>query len=179
MPLPIPTGRLAGPVLLAAFFSACLLHLAACSGSAPEPVEADPDLYSTRGIIRQLPDASRPGSELFIHHEAIPEFVDIHGEPKGMGSMTMPFPVTSAEQLDGLAVGDRVGFEFEVRWQGSPPMRITRIEPLPAETRLEFERVEADGAHADDGAHSDGAHADDEGTDQPASESDDSASHQR
>ncbi|MCG8456342.1 MAG: copper-binding protein [Holophagales bacterium] len=122
------------PGLLLAAGAALLL----ANGCEREP-EVEPDRYTTRGIVRQLPETSRPGSELFIHHEEIPEFRDMDGENTGMGSMMMPFPVAEPALLDGLEVGDRVSFTFEVRWQGSPPIRVTGIEPLPDDTRLGFE----------------------------------------
>lgn len=119
-----------------------LAPLVACSSDPPSPeAEATADVYSTRGVVRALPDPAKPGSELQIRHEELPEFKSIDGEVVGMKSMTMPFPI-DASMLDGVAVGDRVSFDFEVRWTGSPPMEVTRLEVLPPETRLEFEQTE-------------------------------------
>ncbi len=136
-----------------------LLALAACGPSEPPP---PPDVYQTRGLVRQLPDAGKPGSALLIHHEAIAEFKDADGEVVGMESMAMPFPVADATQLDGLVAGDRIGFTFEVHWQGGNPLLVTALEKLPPETRLAFEKEpleEADAAETDD-AETDPAEAD-------------------
>lgn len=115
--------------------------LAACSSDARSiDAEATADVYTTRGVVRALPDPATPGSELQIRHEEIADFKSIDGEVVGMKSMTMPFPVDAA-MLEGVAEGDRVSFDFEVRWEGSPPMKVTRLEVLPAETRLEFEET--------------------------------------
>lgn len=117
--------------------------LVACSSDAPSSAEANtpPDVYSTRGVVRALPHPEKPGSELQIRHEELADFKSIDGEVVGMKSMTMPFPIDPS-MLQGVEVGDRVSFDFEVRWTGSPPMRVTRLEVLPPETRLAFEATE-------------------------------------
>ena len=73
-----------------------------------------------------------------MRHEAMPGFVGIDGEVVGMESMTMPFPVGEGVELDGVEVGDKVGFTLEVEWEGDPPYRITRVEELGAETVLDL-----------------------------------------
>ena len=128
-------------LVLPILVSLALAPLVACSSDAPSDAEATAEAYSTRGVVRALPDPSKPGSELQIRHEEVADFRSIDGEVVGMKSMTMPFPIDPA-MLDGVAVGDRVSFDFEVRWQGSPPMKVTRLEVLPPETRLEFETAE-------------------------------------
>ena len=110
--------------------------VAACGGDARS---APGRTYTVRGLIRQLPAAGRPGSELLIHHEPIPDFVDAKGRTVGMDAMSMPFPVSDPTLLDGLAVGDRVELDLHVAWDGSPPVAIERIERLPEGTRLDFE----------------------------------------
>lgn len=116
--------------------AALLFAFAACGPGEPP---AAPDTYQTRGMVRQLPEADRPGSALYIHHEAIPEFKDAGGEVVGMESMAMPFAVADPAMLEGLAAGDRIAFELEMRWQGKDPLLITRLEKLPPETRLAFD----------------------------------------
>ena len=106
-------------------------------GAAPEPLSVD--TYSTRGIVRRMPSGGPAGQELYIHHEAIAAFKDSRGEVVGMESMAMPFPVAEPALLNGLQAGDRVEFDFEVSWEGSPPLRIIRLTELPADTRLSFE----------------------------------------
>ncbi|MDA8017854.1 MAG: copper-binding protein [Thermoanaerobaculia bacterium] len=130
--------RLLLPALL------CLIStsVAGCGGTdgAPSSVQDEEAVavYSTRGIVRALPDPERPGSEMHIRHEALPDFESIDGEVVGMKSMTMPFPIDSS-MLEGVALGDRVSFDFEVRWNGSPPMHVTRLDVLPSDTVLSFE----------------------------------------
>jgi hypothetical protein len=129
-----------------AILLASALALAACGPGSPDGRTAgEPpppaDTYETRGLVRQLPRAERPGSELYIHHEAVPDFRDADGEVVGMESMAMPFPVADPSMLDGLEPGDKVAFTFEMRWEGGDPLLVTRLEKLPPETRLAFEQA--------------------------------------
>lgn len=112
--------------------------LAAACGPRTPPAPVAPDgTYQVRGEVTRLPAAG--GREVYLRHEAIPEFRDEKGAAVGMDSMTMPFPAAAGVALDGLAVGDRVTFTFEVRWQASPALALTRWERLPAGTRLSFD----------------------------------------
>ncbi len=150
MPSPQP-----GPVRPAAFlrsFSRFLIPgcvplvalLVACSGGGEE-ADSEPDVYSVRGIVRQVPADPRPGGELFIHHEAIPDFRDEDGAVVGMDSMAMPFPVAEETELGSLAAGDRIRFSFEVRWKaGGNPLQLTSWEHLGEDVLLEFEQPSAD-----------------------------------
>ena len=117
--------------------SSALLVLQACGSAEPPP---PPDVYQVRGLVRQLP--SGPTQTVFVWHEPIPEFKDIDGEVVGMEAMSMPFAVADPALLDGIAAGDRVVVDLEVRWQGKDPLRITTLEKLPPDTRLEFEKDE-------------------------------------
>ncbi len=126
-------------------------------GCSPSPVpSAAPDAtYSVRGEIARLPTESSP--ELWIHHEAIAGFRDERGETVGMDSMIMPFPLTPGVAIDGLAPGDRIAFDFEVRWRGAGrPLAITRLELLPEGALLDFDEPAAGGAQpasaAEDGS---------------------------
>lgn len=110
-----------------------LLPLLACSGEPPSP----PETYEARGIVRQLGAGETP--ELLIHHEALPEFRNQKGEAVGMEAMAMPFPVAEAALVDGVEVGDRIAFSFEVRWDDGPPLLLTHLETLGPEERLDFE----------------------------------------
>ncbi len=112
--------------------------LAACGGSG-DPAPAAPDAtYRVRGELVRFTDAGR--REVFIRHEAIPDFRSEAGAVVGMEAMTMPFPLASGVSTEGLAAGDRVEFVFEVRWRASSePMAITSLEKLPAGTRLGFD----------------------------------------
>jgi hypothetical protein len=127
-----------------------VLLLGAAGGCGPEetpeavmetagPADAT---YETRGKIVELPataaEARGPSGALRIRHEAVPEFTTDQGEITGMTSMTMPFPLAPGLDVEGLAEGDVIAFSFEVRWDGSPPYQIVRLEKLPAETELDF-----------------------------------------
>ncbi|GMU64915.1 MAG: hypothetical protein AMXMBFR36_11890 [Acidobacteriota bacterium] len=112
-----------------------LLALAACGGRDATPA-GDAD-YETRGEIARLPDAT--SAEIWLRHEAIPDFRNAEGEVVGMESMTMSFKVAPGVSLEGLAPGDRVAFRFQMRWSGLASMTVARIELLPAGTRLAWE----------------------------------------
>lgn len=120
-----------------------LLLLAGCGGEEPASDAPEVHEYTTRGVVVSLPRWEDAGSQLQIRHEAIPEFRDAGGEVVGMESMTMPFPAEEA-LLVNIAAGDKVEFDFEVSWTGSPPLRVTRIAKLPPETRLGFESRDQD-----------------------------------
>jgi len=99
-------------------------------GCGAEKPAAEAASYTVEGEIQRLPEEGRELREVWIRHEEIPDFVDLHGEVVGMEPMSMPFPAAEDLSLEGLEVGDRVEFEFEVDWQGDPPLRLTRIEKL-------------------------------------------------
>ncbi len=111
--------------------------IVAC-GADPEP-DRPPDVYRVRGIVSQLPQATRGAGELSVRHEALPDFKSSQGEVVGMESMTMPFPLADPALADSLAAGDKIEMEFEVRWDSGNPLSITAIEKLPSETSLSFE----------------------------------------
>jgi Cu/Ag efflux protein CusF len=115
-----------------------LVALALATACAGGEASAPDGRHTVRGEIVRLPDP--PGAELYVRHESIPDFRDLSGKRVGMSSMTMPFALDPGVDLAGLAAGDRVEMEFEVRWKASErPLRITRLERLPAGTRLEFD----------------------------------------
>lgn len=103
------------------------------------PTDREPDqIYTVRGEIRQLPDGENPASGLQLQHENIPDFVNRDGDVVGMKPMIMQFTPGPGVDLSDLSVGDKVQFTFDVDWDGSPLFMVTRIEPLPAETELDF-----------------------------------------
>ena len=135
------------------------LALVACGGGDESPTATDDGaeaaaaadgVYRSRGEVVALPDPAKPGSQLSIHHEAIPDFASYEGEVVGMSPMTMPFPTAPSLDLAGLEVGDPVAFTLEVRWDGSPPYQITAIEKLPADTELDFAFDEASAVVGDE-----------------------------
>lgn len=112
-----------------------VLSLFAC-GKTATPTPAD-QTYLVRGEIARLPEAGAAQPELWLRHEAIPDFTTDDGKRVGMDAMTMPFGVAAGLDLRGFAVGDKVRFTLEVRWQDlRQPTAITRLEKLPPETPL-------------------------------------------
>jgi hypothetical protein len=109
--------------------------LAACS---PSPPKDDVHRYTVRGEVSALPRPGQPGSELLIHHETVPDFVDSSGKTVEMQSMTMPFSLADGVSLVGISRGDKVELTFEVRWHGAPPLQLTAIHKLPPDTELDF-----------------------------------------
>lgn len=105
----------------------------------PEPVEPpEPETYTVRGEIVDLPDPDDPTSGFFVYHEAIDDFRHLDGRVTGMSSMTMPFPVADDVDLGGLQRGDKVEFDLYVDWAGDPAYRVTRVEEIDRDTILEF-----------------------------------------
>lgn len=143
MPRPTTIARLAASCALAALLAGGI----GCGGEeersptrgAGEGREREPDqVYTVRGAIRQLPDPENPAAGLQIQHENIPDFADKTGAVVGMKPMIMPFTPAPELDLSGLSLGDKVSFTFDVDWDGSPMIVVTEIEPLPAETELDF-----------------------------------------
>ncbi|NJL29440.1 MAG: copper-binding protein [Thermoanaerobaculia bacterium] len=116
------------------FLLSCSLLLGAvslstgCGGQSTQP--SPPDVYTVRGEIRRLPAAGKTPRELWLHHEDIPDFKDSKGEVVGMEAMTMPFPLADEVSLEGVAIGNHVEFVLEVRWNGKPPVVVSRLEKL-------------------------------------------------
>lgn len=107
----------------------------------PDPATIEVETYTLRGQIEELPDAKDPRLDLVIRHEAIPNFRGPN-EERGMDSMSMPFPVKKGVKLDGLNVGDKVEFTFEllynVKSKSPQDYAVMAIHKLPAETVLTF-----------------------------------------
>lgn len=108
-----------------------------------EAVSPPDQTYTVRGEVVALPDPRRKDDrQLRVRHESIPGFVGFEGEVVGMASMAMPFPLAADVDLDGVEPGDPVEMTFEVRWEGSPPLRIVALRELPPGTELDFESEE-------------------------------------
>jgi Cu/Ag efflux protein CusF len=118
--------------------------------AADTPAPAPEERYIVRGEITAIDD--EPGSSrLFLHHEAIPDFRS-GGEVVGMDSMTMGFVVAPDVSRSGLAVGDKVEFEW-VLGPDEPAGSIVRIDRLDPETELDFGDSAMPDAPGGDGAH--------------------------
>ncbi len=122
-------------LILASLLVAAAAGVGACS---PPRQKDEVHRYTVRGQVAALPRPGRPGSELLIHHEPVPDFVDFSGKKVGMQSMTMPFPLADGVSLAGIDRGDKVEMSFEVRWHGAPPLQVTEIHELPPDTELHF-----------------------------------------
>src|SRR5690606_24675630 len=106
--------------------------------------------YDTRGVVTGVePRTATTPARLSIHHVAIPEFVNRGGERVGMDSMVMHFDVAGALDVKTLAVGDKLAFRFEVRWDAPPMLLVTGLEKLPGAAALGInpDHHSAHGAH--------------------------------
>jgi Cu/Ag efflux protein CusF len=124
---------------LAVLAGVCAL---ACGPRGPAPPDAT---YTARGEITRIDASTR---EVYIHHEALPGFRDEQGTVVGMESMSMPFTLGAAVDAASLAVGQRVEFEFGIRWRAAPRLELLRATPLPEGTRLSFDETAGDQAPA-------------------------------
>ncbi len=132
--------RRSSSVIPAAALGAALLAIAGCGSgreAAPAPAEKPaPEspvyTYTIRGIVTELPKPD--GHEIWILHEAVPDFRGADGSVVGMDAMKMPFDLDEGVSLDGIEVGDKVRFTLEIRGMRG---RITAIERLPGDTVLE------------------------------------------
>jgi Cu/Ag efflux protein CusF len=104
--------------------------------SAPTPPAS---AYQLRGVVRRISAPAAARTEIWIHHEAVPDFTGIDGEVTTMAVMTMPFLVAESVDISGIAPGTKLAFELTVDWQAPEPAQITAVEILPAETELSFE----------------------------------------
>lgn len=133
------------PVFRSLVLAAACTGLLACGGGSGDdstPADADDatvQRYEVDGIVRQLPGSG--GKELMIRHVAIPDFVNARGDTIGMDAMTMGFPLADGVDLSAIAPGDTVVFNFEVNWDGSPPLRLTAMRPRTAGGALFFGKV--------------------------------------
>lgn len=114
------------------------LALGGCAGPPPEEKPADQS-YPLRAIVVALPPPGAARPHLELHHDAVPGFVSSAGAVVGMDSMTMTFPLADAGELAGIAVGDKVAFDLEIRWADSDPTLVRNLRKLPADTVLGFE----------------------------------------
>lgn len=159
--MPANPTRVAAAALIAAvaLLSGCSEEDAEHSPT-PGPVdtptadtEAVVHTYTVRGQVVTIPSDARPLDELQIRHEAIPNYADREGNvyvnsqgQKGMGAMTMGFPLAEGVSLEGIEPGDPVEFTFVVTWGESYPLyEVTEIRELPADTVLDFSRPSSGG----------------------------------
>ena len=126
-----------------------------CGGTEAPESDVPPKSYEMRGMVRQISTPDAAERQIWIHHEAIPEFVDIRGNTAPMDAMTMPFHLTEAVDLSEVEVGDKVSFRLDVDWSAGVPARIASVEILPSETRLEFEEGDGESLPEEPAEHGD------------------------
>lgn len=130
---PVTTNRGRGRRRRAALL--CIGLTAALLAGCPEEREPAAS-YTARGQIADIP--GNPDEQLVIRHEAIEEFRGRDGENVGMKAMTMAFGRSEELDLSGLSEGDKIRFTFEVHWKARQPLRVTRIEKIPDDTKLKL-----------------------------------------
>ncbi len=125
-------SRCWGFVSALVFIGAVAVVLPACDHSSSTPAVAPASqpaakVVTMRGTITGLPTADSP-HRLMIHNEGI----------KQMMEMTMAYSADPALSLTGLAVGDKVSFDWS-----EDDDRVMQIKKLPADTVLGFEKSAA------------------------------------
>jgi len=118
--------------------------LGGCGGTEDQAADVPARSYSMRGMVRQITEPGVEERQIWIHHEAIAEFVDIRGNSAPMDAMTMPFHLAESVDPTGIEPGDKVSFRLDVDWSASVPARIASLEILPVETQLSFEESTAE-----------------------------------
>jgi len=126
--------------------------LVGCSGGETGTEQADAGHvaeYTVRGRVEQIPSPDSPASEFQVHHEPIPSFRASWPDGElGMNSMIMPFPLGEGVSLDQIEVGDVVELTFAVEYSAESgsvqTYRVVAVAELPADTELQFGRVDAD-----------------------------------
>lgn len=93
--------------------------------------------YRTRGTISVVEGHGAERS-VIIHHERISSFQDREGKRAPMDSMKMMFGLHEQLAERPLAPGDKLSFEFDVRWELRPTLLITQFERLPPDTALDL-----------------------------------------
>jgi hypothetical protein len=93
--------------------------------------------YVVRAELAQPPGSTGPHT-LFLHHEAIDDWVSRDGKADGMDSMAMPFPVADNVPISALKADDKVEVILHVDWDADRPVEITGLRMLDPGLRMEF-----------------------------------------
>ena len=126
-----------------------------CGGTERQEASVPPKSYAMRGMVRQISEPDVEERQIWIHHEAVDDFVNIRGDTVPMDAMTMPFHLAESVDLTGVEPGDKVSFRLDVDWSAGVPARIGHLEALPAETQLSFEKSGADESPEEPAEHGD------------------------
>ena len=122
-------------------------HGTETTANATTDAQSAHDLYTDLlGEIVQLPVEGDASTALKIHHVQIPDFKTKDGEINinskgiaGMMSMTMPFPLADGVSIEGMQVGDKIKFDFQVNWGGDrAAWEITAIEKIDPATVIDY-----------------------------------------
>lgn len=118
--------------LATSLLTAASILTCACHTSDP------PDhRYHVRGLVSEVAGSGSERS-ITIHHEAIPSFVGRDGKTAPMPSMKMAFGAADEVPSALFQPGEKIGFDFEMRWSRRPALWIVHVEPLPRSTQLEL-----------------------------------------
>ncbi|HEX7481793.1 MAG TPA: copper-binding protein [Polyangiales bacterium] len=112
------------------FSFATLCLLCACDADK-EPVQS----YHVRGLVQDL-SGSGADARVTIHHEAVARFKDRDGHASDMASMKMIFGFGPKLSAADVKVGDKIAFDFDVRWSESPTLVVTRLQKLAPDVAL-------------------------------------------
>jgi Cu/Ag efflux protein CusF len=107
-----------------------LLLLCACDADK-EPVQS----YHVRGLIQDV-NGSGADARVTIHHEAVAKFKDRDGHASDMASMKMIFGFGPTLSAADVKVGDKIAFDFDVRWSESPTLVVTKLQKLAPDVAL-------------------------------------------
>lgn len=122
-----------------AFVAALCLTSIACWVGCRGKASPEPRTYQARGVVQHIPDKGPPS--LVVRHEAIDYFVHSDGVAAGMHAMTMTLQVDDKISIARLKTGDKIAFVLDVNWDRTPPLLITKLRKLPAETKLVFRKA--------------------------------------
>lgn len=104
-----------------------MIHLVPTATLRAEAVDYE---FKVKGVVKVLPKTEKEPREILVKHEAIPEYRDSDGAVVGMAAMTMPFYLAPSVKLDGIAVGDPVEMNVEVRTKPAFKERVIALEKI-------------------------------------------------
>lgn len=91
--------------------------------------------YRVRGVVKEL-SGKGEAARVVIHHEAIPDFKDRDGNAARMEAMIMSFGFAESLPASTFVTEEKVELDFDVRFSKTPPLLITKVTKLPADTKL-------------------------------------------
>jgi hypothetical protein len=109
-----------------------IFMLALACGSADPPVRR----YHARGLVADV--SNDQGLSVVIHHERIDAFEGRDGKKSSMDSMKMLFGVASDVPKEVFQSGQKLAFDFDVRWDRQPALLVVKAERLDSDTPLEL-----------------------------------------